>query len=89
MSHVYKFLQAVNIGNIICEFYEPSTTKEFQAEVKIRKGNIHVNSRWFENDPFRFEISLYNWSKIQWYLRHTDSSIWITRSSKECVYLIE
>lgn len=40
MSHVYKFLQAVNIGNIICEFYEPSTTKEFQAEVKIRKGNM-------------------------------------------------
>lgn len=33
---IYKFLQAVNIGNIICEFYEPFATKEFQAEVKIR-----------------------------------------------------
>lgn len=32
---IYKFLQAVNIGNIICEFYEPFATKEFQAEVKI------------------------------------------------------
>lgn len=35
MYAIYKFLQAVNIGNIICEFYEPFATKEFQAEVKI------------------------------------------------------
>ncbi|XP_043789656.1 gustatory and pheromone receptor 32a-like [Apis laboriosa] len=26
--------EAVNIGNIICEFYEPFTTKEFQAEIR-------------------------------------------------------
>ncbi|XP_016769530.1 gustatory and pheromone receptor 32a-like [Apis mellifera] len=26
--------EAVNIGNIICEFYEPFATKEFQAEIR-------------------------------------------------------
>lgn len=28
-----EFLQAANTGDIICELYEPSTSKEFRAEV--------------------------------------------------------
>lgn len=33
----YSFLHAMKTGDIVCELYEPSTSKEFRAEVIIDK----------------------------------------------------